>query len=250
MIVIKNKLAIEKMKIAGQKLSSIYNDLPTILVPGMTTLEIDAYVERAMNMQGLKPECKGYAGYKHATCISINEVVVHGVPSLQKIKEGDLVKIDTVASWQGYCVDMARCFFIEPVAEHIKQFVAIAQESLDAGIKKMYAGNRLGDISSAIQTIVEKAGFGVVRDFAGHGIGKKMHEEPELLNYGTAGTGPVLRVGMALAVEPMITYGSYEVYITEDKWTVKTEDNSIAAHVEDTVIITDNGPEIVTRFIK
>jgi len=248
-IVIKNKLAIERMKIAGQKLASIFARLSPLIYPGTTTRALDAAIEKFLHEEGLRSECKGYGGYKHVSCISINDEVVHGVPSLKQIKLGDLVKVDVCASWQGYCADMARCFSVGPMTSDIEKFVTIAQESLDVGIKKMYAGNKLGDISHAIQQVIEQAGYGVVRDFAGHGIGKKMHEEPELLNYGTMGTGPTLRPGMALAVEPMITLGSYEVYITEDKWTVKTEDGSIAAHVEDTVLITDNGPEILTRLI-
>lgn len=248
MIVIKNKLAIEKMKIAGHKLSSIFNKLSDVIHPGMTTLALDATIEKMLKEEGLRSECKGYGGYKHVSCISVNDEVVHGVPSLREIKLKDLVKVDVCASWQGYCADMARCYTIGNVLPEIKKFIAVAQESLDAGIKKMYAGNKLGDVSYAVQQVVEQAGYGVVRDFAGHGIGKKMHEEPELLNYGTPGTGLTLRPGMTFAIEPMITYGSYEVYITEDKWTVKTEDGSMAAHVEDTVLITENGPEILTRL--
>lgn len=248
MIVIKNKVAIEKMKVAGHKLASIFDELTPVIKPGITTLALDAIIENRLKQEGLKSECKGYGGFKHVSCISVNEEVVHGVPSLKEVKLGDLVKVDVCASWQGYCADMARCFIVGQAKPEVQKFVMIAQESLDAGIKKMYAGNKLGDISHAIQLVIEKAGYGVVRDFAGHGIGKKMHEEPELLNYGQEGTGPILRPGMAFAVEPMITYGSYEVYITQDKWTVKTEDGSIAAHVEDTVLITENGPEILTRL--
>jgi methionyl aminopeptidase len=247
-IIIKNKLAIERMKVAGHKLASIFDKLSAFVQEGVTTLSLDATVEKFLREEGLRSECKGYGGYKHVSCISVNDEVVHGVPSLKQIKLGDLVKIDVCASWQGYCADMARCFSVGPMSPEIQKFVVIAQESLDVGIKKMYAGNRLGDISHAIQQVVESAGYGIVRDFAGHGIGKKMHEEPEILNYGDSGTGPILRLGMAFAIEPMITLGSYEVYITEDKWTVKTEDGSIAAHVEDTVLITENGPEILTRL--
>lgn len=236
------------MKVAGHKLASIFEKMIPFVQPGVTTLSLDDVMEKFLKTEGLRSECKGYGGYKHVSCISVNDEVVHGVPSLKQIKLGDLVKIDVCASWQGYCADMARCFFVGPIDPEIEKFITVAQESLDVGIKKMYAGNKLGDISHAVQHVVESAGYGVVRDFAGHGIGKKMHEEPELLNYGTPGTGPTLRPGMAFAIEPMITLGSYEVYITEDKWTVKTEDGSIAAHVEDTVLITESGPEILTRL--
>ena len=161
---------------------------------------------------------------------------------------GDLVKVDVCASWNGYCADMARSFFVgEPLTEEAKKLVEVARQALDKGIEKACVGNRLSDISSAIQHEVEKYGFGVVRDFAGHGIGKKMHEEPEVLNYGRPGCGPILKEGMTLAIEPMITAGKYAVYVAPDGWTVKTVDGSLAAHVEDTIAITNTGPIILTR---
>ena len=159
------------------------------------------------------------------------------------------MKVDVCASWQGYCADMARSFFVGDASDVAKNLVRVAQSSLDKGIEQMCIGNKLTDISAAIQREVERNGFGVVRDFAGHGIGKKMHEDPEILNYGSAGKGPVLQQGMAFALEPMITVGGYDVFVDQDDWTVKTQDGSLAAHVEDTIIVTQNGPMIITREV-
>ena len=250
MIQIKNKASIAKMEQAGAILSSIFNDLASIVVQDATTADVDAFIANELQKRGLVSRMKGYMGYKHVSCISVNDEVVHGVPSNQKVfKDGDLVKVDVCASYKGYCADMARPFYVGQVPEEVRQFVEIAERSLHAGISKAVPGNRLGDISAAIQQVVEDAGFGVVRDFAGHGIGKQMHEDPEIVNYGTAGTGPVLRAGMAFALEPMITMGDYQVSVSKDGWTVHTKDNSLAMHVEDTVIVTDRGPKVITRNV-
>ena len=197
----------------------------------------------------LKPECKGYAGYKHATCISLNDVVVHGIPSDKIIlKSGDFVKVDVVASYNGYCADMTRYFFIGEVAEEVRHLAETAQRSLEKGIKMAVVGNRLSDISACIQKEVEKEGFGVVRHFAGHGVGRFLHEDPEIPNYGKPGLGPVLQSGMTLAIEPMITQKKFDIKIMQDGWTAKTVDGGFAAHVEDTILITPNGPEVLTRL--
>lgn len=249
MIIIKNKSAIMKMEIAAKKLSEILKEIAPLVKVGVTTLELDAFVVKQLAQKGLVSRCKGYLGYQHVTCISVNDEVVHGVPKATTvIQDGDLVKIDICASWKTYCADMARCFLVGKVSEPIKKLVKVAQQSLDKGIEQAVVGNRVSDISAAVQKEVEKHGFGVVRDFAGHGIGKSLHEDPEIVNYGKPGRGPVLRAGMTFAIEPMITYGKYDVYITQDGWTVKTEDKSWAAHVEDTVLITESGPKILTRL--
>lgn len=249
MIVIKNKAAIRKMEVAGEKLSYIFSVLrEKIVKAGISTAVIDSAVGILLKEQDLVSRCKGYMGYRHVTCISVNDVVVHGVPSKNIIiQDGDVVKIDICASWKGYCADMARCFFIGMVEEEAQKLVAVAQKALDKGIAQAKPGNRVSDISAAVQKEVEKHGYGVVRDFAGHGIGKRLHEEPEVLNYGEPGQGPLLRVGMTLAIEPMITQGSYGVFIDDDGWTVRTNDGSLAAHVEDTVVIAEDGPKILTR---
>ncbi|MFT6765878.1 MAG: methionyl aminopeptidase [Alteromonas naphthalenivorans] len=251
MITIKNKLALAKMKRAGQALAEIFEEIQPLLRPGLSTLEIDGDIAKRLAQKGLTSRTKGYMGYKHVSCISVNDEVVHGVPSKDTLLvSGDVVKIDICASWKGYCGDMARTFFIVQSTPESKKLAEVAQSALDKGIEMARVGNRLTDISAAIQVEVERHGFGVVRDFAGHGIGKQLHEDPEILNYGKPGKGPVLRAGMTFAIEPMITQGAYDVYITEDGWTVKTKDKSLAAHVEDTIAITDQGPRILTRLQK
>lgn len=250
MITIKSKAAIAKMIEAGKRLTSIFSELPTVISVGKTTAEIDTWIEKSIIDKGLTSRMKGYHGYRHVSCISLNDIVVHGVPrSDVRIRDKDVVKIDVCVSWQGYCADMARSFFVGDVSQVAKDLVQTAQASLDKGIEQAVIGSKLTNISAAIQHEVERCGYGVVRDFAGHGIGKKMHEDPEILNYGVAGKGPTLQQGMAFALEPMITAGAYDVFVDKDNWTVKTKDGSLAAHVEDTVIVTQNGPMIITREV-
>jgi methionyl aminopeptidase len=249
MIIIKNKKAIEKMKKAGHLLATVFEDIKLFVKEGITTLQIDTLIEKKLLESGLKPECKGYAGYRHSTCISLNDVIVHGVPSNKIVlKSGDFVKIDVVASFNGYCADMARYFFVGNVSPVVKKLAWAAQNALDAAIELAVPGNRLSDISSCVQREVEKDGFNVVRCFAGHGIGRNMHEDPEIPNFGKPGKGPILQSGMALAIEPMITQGAFEVKFGDDGWTAKTADGGYAAHVEDTVLITDSGPQVLTRL--
>jgi methionyl aminopeptidase len=246
---IKDVKAIEKMRMAGKLLASIFDIIEEIIVVGASTQQIDLWIEHELIKLDLVSESKGYHGYKHVSCISINDVIVHGVPSnLVVLKNGDLVKIDVCASWQGYCADMARCFMVgKAVDARVADMIAVAQEALNIGIAQAVEGNRLYDISATIQHYVEKHSFGIVRDFAGHGIGLRMHEEPDVPNFGTFGTGMRLKAGMTFAIEPMITMGSYEVYIDRDGWTARTKDGLWAAHVEDTILITENKPEILTR---
>lgn len=248
MITIKNKAAIRKMEEAGRLLIEIFDQIPALLKPGLSTLELDLWIEEQQKMRNLVSKSKGYRGYRHVSCISINDEAVHGVPSAKRIMvDGDLVKVDVCASWNDYCADMARSYFIGSHSVQAQKLVEVAQQALDKGIEKARPGNRLTDISAAIQNEVERHGFGVIRDFAGHGIGRQMHEDPEILNYGKAGQGPLLQPGMTFALEPMITLGKYDVYVTNDGWTVKTVDKSLAAHVEDTIVITQDKPKIITR---
>lgn len=248
-VIIKNADAIDKMRTAGKLLSQLFENIESIIVVGQSTECIDRWIEKQLLNYQLVSQSMGYNGYKHVSCISVNDVVVHGVPSaLMVLHEGDLIKVDVCAAWQGYCADMARCYIVGKAQNSfVNQLLSVAKESLDVGIAQAVVGNRLFDISAAIQKYAERHNYGIVRDFAGHGIGKKMHEEPDVPNFGTAGTGMRLKAGMTFAIEPMITQGSYEVYIDSDGWTVKTEDASWAAHVEDTILITENGPEILTR---
>jgi methionyl aminopeptidase len=250
MIVIKDKKAQETMKIAGKLLSEVFHELAYEVKAGVSTLDLENSIARLLMERSLVSQSLGYHGYKYVSCISINDEVVHGLPSAQRmVCSGDLVKVDVCAAYKGYCADATRCFFVDECpGTEAQLLVDVAQKSLDAGIAAAVVGGRLGDICSAIQTVVERNGFSVVRNFAGHGIGKRMHEDPEILNFGVAGTGPLLKSGMAFALEPMINVGSYEVYVAADGWTAKTADGSLSAHVEDTVLITENGPYITTRM--
>lgn len=249
MISIKNSNAIENMRIAGNLLAQMFVILESKIVPGLTTHDIDSLIEDYINKNELVSCSKGYMGYKHSSCISLNDEVVHGVPSLKReIKDGDLVKVDVCVSYKGFCADMARCFFMKDVAPEVVEMVQAAKLALDKGIDKARPGNRLTDISFAIETEIKNYGYGIVREFAGHGIGAKMHEDPEILNYGSPGRGPVIKVGMAFAIEPMITLGKHNILIEKDGWTVRTVDGKFAAHVEDTVIVMEEGPMIITRL--
>lgn len=248
MISIKNKISVAKMERAGLLLQEVFDEISSFIKEGVSTLDIDTKIAQLLKEKNLTSKALGYRGYKHVSCISVNDVVVHGIPTASQILcEGDLVKVDICASYDGYCADMARAYFIGKPKPEVEKLVAVAESALKKGIEKARPGNRLGDISAAIQTEVEKYGFGVVRDFAGHGIGKQMHEDPEILNYGKPGQGPLLQAGMTFAIEPMITQGNYKVYVAEDGWTVKTLDKSLAAHVEDTIAITADEPKVLTR---
>jgi methionyl aminopeptidase len=259
-IQIKNKSALEKMSESGRRLASVMKSAASMVCEGvnarlsrrlsgrLSTLEIDIFIESQMRQVGLVPVCKGYGGYKYATCISVNDGVIHGVPSDKVVlKSGDFVKIDVAGSYKNYCADMTRYFFIGTVSPEVKRLAAAAQRALDAAIGAVAPGNCLSDVSAAIQREIERDGYGVVKDFAGHGIGKKLHEEPQVLNFGVPGEGPILREGMVFAIEPMLTQYDSAVKVLEDGWTVKTVDGGLAAHVEDTVAVVRNGAKVLTR---
>jgi methionyl aminopeptidase len=248
-MLIKNKIAIDKMRIAGKRLASILSEIQPNVVVGVSTWDLDKLIESKMLKSGLIPECKGYAGYKHATCISLNDGIVHGIPSKDLIlKSGDFVKIDVVGSYKGYCADMTRYFFIGLVSTTVKKIAETAQRALDAAILKIYPGVPISEISACIQDETEKSGFSVIRAFAGHGIGKDLHEDPDIPNYRKPGNDVILREGMTLAVEPMIAEKGYEVRISSDGWTAKTADGGLSAHVEDTVLVIKGGAEVLTRI--
>lgn len=250
MIIIKNKIAIDTMRTAGHKLAGVFSKLSGKVVEGVNTLELNNFIEAEMISVGLRPECKGYGGYCHATCISLNDVIVHGVPSEKNVlKSGDFVKIDVVGSYSGYCADMTRFYFVGKVKPVVKLLAKTAQIALDSAINISKPGVRLSELSGCVQKIVEDAGFGVVRKFAGHGIGRSIHEDPEVPNFVEGSEmGPILREGMTLAIEPMITQNSIEVRVDSDGWTARTSDGGFAAHVEDTIVIMRNGAEILTRL--
>lgn len=246
MIFIKNDTEIEYMRHSGKVVADTLDLLGESIKVGITTKELDRIAEEYITSQGAIPSFKGYGGFPASICTSINEEVVHGIPSDRKLKEGDIISIDCGAILNGYQGDAARTFAVGEISEEAKKLIEVTEQSFFNGVKKAVVGNRLTDISSAIQTYAESFGFSVVRDYVGHGIGREMHEDPEVPNYGRPGRGPKLVHGMVLAVEPMINQGEYYVKVLPNKWTVVTQDGMLSAHYENTIAILDNGPEILT----
>lgn len=235
------------MRSAGKVASYILNELKEIIKPGIATIEIDRFVEKTVKAHKMKAAEKGYCGYPASVCVSVNEEVVHGIPSKKRIlKEGDIVSVDLVVEYKGYMADAARTYAVGNISEEAKRLIETAENAFFEGIRFAKEGYRLSDISNAIQNTVESEGFGVIRDFVGHGIGSDMHEDPQIPNYGKPGKGPRLQSGMTLAIEPMITQGSYEVDVLQDDWTAVTVDGKLSAHYENTVVITDGEPEVLT----
>ena len=245
-MIVKSEKEREGMRAASRVVKAALEKAEKFIKPGVTTLEIDAVVEEAIRSMGATPSSKGFQGYPNASCISVNDVVVHGIPSLMAVKDGDIVSVDITALLNGYQGDAARTFAVGNVSEADLKLIEAAKNAFFAGMEYARAGGRVGDISAAVQLYTELNGFGVVRALTGHGIGHKMHEPPEVPNFGRHGTGSPLKSGMCICVEPMITAGDWRVRIERDGWTVKTADGSRAAHYENTVIITDGEPEILT----
>lgn len=214
--------------------------------PGVSTLELNAIAEDAIVSRGGRPAFKGYRGFPATLCTSVNEVVVHGIPGGVRVVEGDIVSIDIGTYYRGYAADMASTYAVGAISDEAQRLLETTDRSLTAGIEAALAGNRLGDVSAAIQGVVEAEGFWVIREFVGHGIGREFHEGPEVPNYGRAGTGPVLRPGLVLAIEPMVSLRRTTVDIADDGWTASTADGSLAAHFEHTVAITEDGPRVLT----
>ena len=235
------------MSQAGKVNAYILNELQNLIKPGISTLEIDRFVEKTVKKHGMIASEKGYCGYPASICVSINDEVVHGIPSKKRIlRDGDIVSCDLVVEYQSYMADAARTYPVGNVSPEAAHLIKTAEKAFWNGIAYAKEGYRLSDISHAIQETVEGEGFGVIRDFVGHGIGSEMHEDPQIPNVGKPGKGPRLQRGMTLAIEPMITQGSWEVDILEDDWTAVTIDGGLAAHYENTVIITDGEPELLT----
>jgi methionyl aminopeptidase len=248
MVTIKTSEEIEKMRQGGRILAKVLKAVAKEVKPGVTTQYLDDVAEKLIAKEGAKPSFKGYEGYPAATCISVNNEVVHTIPSVGKIlDEGDIVGIDIGLLYEGMFTDMARTVMVGRVSHKVKKLVAVTEKSLLHGIKEAKVGQTTGDIGSAVQRYVEKHGFSVVRSLVGHGVGRAVHEGPQVPNYGHKGTGTVLAAGMALAIEPMVNVGSHEVATREDGWSIATVDGSLSAHFEDTIIITPRGPEIITR---
>jgi methionyl aminopeptidase len=248
MIDLKSPREIAIMRRAGHILADVMDWLPDFVKPGMSTLEIDTEVERFLEAQGARPAFKGYRGFPATVCISINEEIVHGIPSShRRLKEGDIVGFDLGCIVEGYYADCAFTTAIGDIPATTRKLLDVTRESLDIAIVECQPDRRLSDVSHAVQRHVERHGFGVVRAFVGHGIGRALHEEPQVPNFGEPGRGPKLRPGMVLAIEPMVTMGSYEVKVLDDGWTAVTRDGSLAAHFEHTIAITETGPEVLTR---
>lgn len=245
-MIVKTDKEREGMRAASRVVKAALDAAEQFIKPGVTTLEIDAVVEKVIRSYGATPSSKGFEGYPNASCISVNDVVVHGIPSLMTVRDGDIVSVDITALLNGYQGDAARTFPVGNVSAADLKLIAAAKAAFEAGMEYAKAGNRVGDISSAVQLYTELNGFGVVRALTGHGIGHEMHEPPEVPNFGKKHTGSPLKNGLCICVEPMITAGDWRVYVERDGWTVRTVDRSRAAHYENTVIITDGAPEILT----
>ncbi|MGI5901652.1 MAG: type I methionyl aminopeptidase [Desulfitobacteriia bacterium] len=248
MIELKNKEQLAKMRVAGQIVAEVLELMKELVKPGVTTSELNRAAERHIKKQKAIPAFKGYNGFPATLCTSINEEVVHGIPGLRVLENGDIISIDCGVVYSGYYGDSAITLPVGEISAERQKLLAVCEESLKLGIAQALKGKRLFDISHAIQSYVEQNGMSVVRDYVGHGIGTKMHEEPQIPNFGKPGRGPRLEIGMALAIEPMVNLGGYEVEVLEDNWTVVTKDRKASAHFEHTVAITENGPEILTRL--
>ena len=247
MIELKSQREIEIMSRAGKIAALLIKQLAQAIRAGIRTVELDKTAYQFIRSHGAESAFKGYRGYPCTICASVNEEVVHGIPGERRLKEGDIISIDVGVKLEGYYSDTARTFTVGKVSPAVGHLIQTTEESLYKGIDKARKGNRLFDISHAVQQHVEKQGFGVVRQFVGHGIGAHLHEEPQVPNFGSPNLGPVLKEGMVLAIEPMVTEGNYEVEILDDGWTAVTRDRKLAAHFEHTVAITTEGARILTQ---
>jgi methionyl aminopeptidase len=246
MIVLKTRDEIARLDECNRIVLWVLDEIEKCIAPGVTTLELDAVAVEAARRRKAKPAFKGYRGYPASLCTSVNSEVVHGIPSAdRRLSEGDIIGLDFGAHYRGFCGDSARTVKVGKVGPVADRLVDAAKRALTAGIAAAAPGNRLGDISAAVQEVVEGESFSVVRDFVGHGIGRDMHEDPQVPNYGTRGTGVRLRPGMVLAIEPMISAGGWEVEIGDNGWTAVTKDGSLSAHQEYSIAIGENGPEIL-----
>ena len=246
MIVIKSSSQIEQMRVANQLVAQILEELAAMVAPGVTTLDLDQAAESKVRAAGAEPAFKGYRGYPATLCASVNEQVVHGIPSKTPLKSGDIVSLDMGVKLNGFYGDSAVTVPVGTVNESVARLLRVTREALDKGIAQVKAGGRLSDIGHAIQAHVEAQGFSVVREFVGHGIGQLLHEEPQIANYGEPGRGPRLAEGMTLAIEPMVNMGKPAVRLLPDGWTAVTKDGSLSAHFEHTVAVTKNGPLVLT----
>ena len=232
---------------AGELVAETIALLGEHIQPGITTAELDRIADEFIREHGGIATSKGYRGFPAATCISPNSMVVHGIPGEYRVEEGDLISVDVGITLEGLVADSAYTFPVGDIDPETQRLLEVAKRALQAGIEQARPGNRVGDISHAVQEVVEGAGFSVVRSLVGHGVGRSYHEEPQVPNFGDAGRGPLLQTGMTLAIEPMITAGGPDVYLHDDEWSISTRDGSLAAHFEHTVAVTDDGPRVLTR---
>jgi methionyl aminopeptidase len=248
MIICKSPAEIEKLRRSGRIVREVLEELRDSVKPGMTTLELEKYTEKRLAELKAKPAFKGYRGYPCCLCASVNEQIIHGIPSGRRLQEGDIVGLDLGVIVDGYVGDSALTVPIGPIPEPVQKLLRVSEEALELAIAQARVGNRVGDISAAIQRHAEGNGCSVVREFVGHGIGKDLHEEPQIPNFGTPGRGPALKEGMTLAIETMINAGRPEVKVLDDQWTAVTVDGQYSAHYEHMVAITQNGPDVLTRW--
>ncbi|HSH35054.1 type I methionyl aminopeptidase [Schnuerera sp.] len=247
MVIIKTEQEIEMMRKAGQLLASVHKEIGKMIKPGISTYEIDQFVEEYLKKHGATPEQKGYYGYPYATCASINDEICHGFPRKTSLKDGDIVTIDMVVNLDGWLADSAWSYSVGNISDEAQKLLDVTKKALYIGIEKAIIGNRIGDISHAIQSYVESEGFAVVRDFVGHGIGKNMHEDPQVPHFGRPGRGLRLMEGMVLTIEPMVNVGKYNCTIDDNQWTARTIDGKLSAQYEHTLAITKGGPLILTE---
>lgn len=248
MITIKSERELELMRYAGRVVAEVLREIEKAVCPDITTLELDRIAERYIRKANCQPAFKGYHGFPATICASVNEEVVHGIPGLRRLQEGDLISVDVGTVYQGYYGDAAATFPVGEVDAEALRLIRVTEESLRQGIAWAVDGNHLSDISHAVQSYVEENGFSVVRNYVGHGIGNQMHEEPQVPNFGKPGRGPRLQAGMALAIEPMVNAGTWQVETLQDNWTVVTLDKKWSAHFEHTVAVGKEKPEILTAL--
>lgn len=248
MIICKSPAEIEKLRRSARIVREVLEELRDRVKPGMTTLDLEKYTEARLAQLGAKPAFKGYRGYPCCLCASVNEQIIHGIPSGRRLAEGDILGLDLGVIVDGFVGDSALTVPIGPIAEPVQKLLRVSEEALELAINEARAGNRVGDISAAIQNHAEGNGCSVVREFVGHGIGRDLHEEPQIPNFGVAGRGPALKAGMVLAIETMINSGGAGVKVLDDQWTAVTADGSFSAHFEHMVAVTQNGPDVLTRW--
>ena len=246
MIIIKTEQEIEMMRKAGELLANVHKEIAKIIRPGISTYEIDEFVEEYLRRHNASPEQKGYRGFPYATCASINDEICHGFPRKEPLKDGDILTIDMVVNLDGWLADSAWSYGVGNISDEAERLLEVTKKALYIGIEQAIIGNRVGDISHAIQSYVEAQGFSIVRDFVGHGIGRDMHEDPQVPHFGRPGRGPRLMEGMVLTIEPMVNIGRYNCIVADDGWTARTVDGSLSAQYEHTLAITKDGPIILT----